>query len=171
MKTLNASALTLLASLFLATAAKADSFAAKPCSLLSEKTVSAVLHQTMAVAPAELAHTAGQCAWTSGGKSLVALAETPQGLTLVLRLEQDGSGGWGRDTAQLDHPAGSNGTRVTGLGDRAIWIAHSFLGPELVVQRGASIVELQVTASDVSRKDPVTVAQMRALATEVLTHI
>jgi len=125
----------------------------------------------MAVAPAELAHTAGQCTWTSGGKSLVALAETPRGLTLVLRLEQDGSGRWGRDTAQLDHPGGSNGTRVTGLGDRAIWIAHSFLGPELVVQRGTSIVELQVTASDVSRKDPVTVAQMRALATEVLTHI
>jgi len=171
MKTRHASALTLLLSLFLATPANAGSFAAKPCSLISEKTASAVLHQAMAVAPAELAHTAGQCAWTSGGKSLVALAETPQGLTLQLRLEQDGSGGWSRDTAQLDHPGGSNGTRITGLGDRAIWIAHSFLGPELLVQRGGTIVELQVTPADVSRKDPVTVAQMRALATEVLTHL
>jgi len=44
MKTLCASALTPLASLFLATAANADSFAAKPRSHLSEKTVSAVLH-------------------------------------------------------------------------------------------------------------------------------
>jgi hypothetical protein len=170
MKRLIIAALTLLPSLFLAPAANANSFAAKPCSLVSDKTASAVLHQAMAVAPAELAHTSNQCAWTSGGKSIVALAETPQGLTLRVNLERDGSFGWQRDSEALDKP-GQNGTPLTGLGDRAIWVPHSFLGPYMLVQKGGTIVDIQVAASDVSRKDPVTLAQMQALAKEVLTHL
>jgi hypothetical protein len=164
-------ALVVLAPILVATAANADSFAAKPCSLLRDTTVSTVFHQPMAVAPAELAHTPNQCAWTSGGKSLIALAETPGGLTLQLRLEHDGSGGWQRNSERLDHPGGSSGTPIAGLGDRAVWVAHSFLGPEIVVQRGGSIVDLQVTAADVSRKDAATVEQMQILAKEVLSRL
>jgi hypothetical protein len=162
--------LILLPSLFFAPAAHAGDFAAKPCSLISDKTASTVLHQAMAVAPAELAHTSGQCEWTSGGKSLVALAETPQGLTLRVNVEQDGSFGWQRDSEALDKPE-QNGTPLTGLGDRAIWVPHSFLGSYMLVQKGGTIVDIQVTASDVSRKDPVTRAQMQTLAREVLTHL
>jgi hypothetical protein len=172
MTTFNTAVLMLLPLLLVTPAADANSFAARPCGLLSDKTVSAVLHQAMAVAPAELIHTSSQCEWTPGGKALVALAETPGGLTLLLFLEQDGSPGWERDTDQLDHPAEFNATRISGLGDRAILIAQSVnFGPEMLAQKGGNIVELQFSASNVSRKNPVTAAQMQALAKEALTHL
>src|SRR5580693_1444358 len=97
MKRLTMAALAVLSLLFVATLAgeslgqsvsHSDQFAAKPCSLLSAKTASAVLQQPMAVAPAETAHLPGQCEWTTGGKSLVELARTPKALTLSIDIMQ-----------------------------------------------------------------------------------
>ena len=85
---------------------------------------------------------------------------------------QKGSPEADHDEGKLDNPDEVDGKPVTGIGDRAIWVAHpANFGPYLVMQKGASIVEIQVTAFDLSQKNPVTLEQLKALAQEVLTHL
>jgi len=151
--------------------AGAGQFAAKPCSLVRASVASSILGQVMAVAPAETVHVPGQCEWTPGGKSLFD-AGLPNALTLLIDIEQKDSPWAILDKEKLDNPGEVNGTPVAQVGDRAIWVAHpANFGPYLIMQKGNSIVNIEVTAFDPSQKNPVTLEQVKALAREVLTHL
>jgi hypothetical protein len=160
-----------LSSLFVGTAAGADSYAAEACGLISSRVASSVLGQVVAVAPAEFVHAPGRCEWTTGGKSVL---ETPPPNALLLSIDIEPKDSlWATDDEErLDNPNEVKGTAVAQVGDRAIWVAHPVnFGPYLVMQKGNSVVNIEVTAFDSAQKNEVTLEQLKALAREVISHL
>ncbi len=153
-----------------AAAARSDkaTLSGRPCGLLSEKNISALLHQPLQISPSENPLSPTVCEWTTPGQ-----ADSPQAMDVLIEVRKQGDPQFAFYNGRLMNPSTipSNQPPVVigDLGDRAVLVPDAHAST-LFVRRHATIVRIVISDRSMKRP-PTTRAQVLAIGKEVVSHL